>query len=354
MVISGSTTIRGDLFVLGSRTEVNTATLTTQDNVILVNSGPNGSASSGLASKRYQFANDAGQGDLVSGETPEHAGTAQSGTATTVILGTDANATDGYYDGAWIHITGGTGAGQVRRINTYVGGTRTATIYSSADQAAADPVPNPVEGLDFTTAPGGDSAYAIFTSQYVVTVYDEVEREYTMGTTAVNPVNDPSVTVRNRLQVHAGKLRLSEKLTTDVIENYHAGAGTTVEQVLIKQGNISNVGLINGNIPDVTAYAELVDNDPAARQPLSGSRTAGSFIVLVADVVDTGASATFLVSGSPAYGGSVSRPTSVPGSNGETLTLDWLHNEVPHVKFMNRPTNPTGTIYRYKVKVLAV
>ncbi len=355
LVIAGSTTINGDLFVRGNRTEVNSSTVTTTDNVVLVNSGPNASASSGVASKRYQYANDVSAGDVVTGDPPEITGTAGTGsTATTIVLNTGADATDGWYEGAWVAITAGTGAGQVRRVKSYVGGTRTATIFSSADQAAADPVPVPVEGMDFTTVPANDSVYAIYTNQYVVTVYDEIEREYTMGTTAVNPVNDPLVTVRNRLQVHAGTLKLSQKLAVDVIENYTTGAGTTVEQVLIKQRNLSNVGTINGSVTDVTAFIELIDNDPTSRQPLAGSSTSGSFRVMVKDVVDSGASANFDLSGSPAFGGSVSRPTSVPGSNLETLTIEWLPGEVPHLKYMNRPTNPTGSTYRYKVKVMAV
>ena len=355
VVIGGSTTINGDLFVRGSRTEVNTSTLTTVDNVILVNSGPNASASSGIASKRYQYANDVAAGDVVNGDPPEITGTAGTGsTATTIVFDSDADATDGNYDGAWIVITAGTGAGQVRRVRSYVGATRTATIYSTADQAAADPVPVPVEGLDFTTVPAGDSVYAVFTSQYVVTVYDEAEREYTMGTTAINPVNDPNVTVRNRLQVHAGTLKLSQKLAVDTIENYNPGAGTTVEQVLVKQGTLSNVSLINGGVPDVTSFVELVDNDPASRQPLAGTQTSGSYMVMIKDVVDSGSSASFIISGSTQFGGSQSRPSSVPGSNRETLTVEWLAGEVPHLTFMNRPLNPTGSTYRYKLKVMAV
>ena len=354
MVIAGSTTIIGDLFVRGNRTEVNTTTVTTTDNVVLVNSGPNASASAGLASKRYQVANDVLAGDVVTDVVSEHTGTAQSGTATTIVLDTGANPADGWYNGAWLSITAGTGAGQVRRIRTYAGSTRTATIYSTSDQAAADPVPNPVEGMDFTTVPASDSVFSVYSSQYVVTVFDEVEREYTLGTTAVNPVNDPLITVRNRLHVHAGSLKLSENLKVDTISNYTDNTGTTVEQVLIKQGDLSNVGHINGSLPDVTAYIELVDNDAAARQPLAGSRTAGSFFVLVADVNNTGSSASFLLSGSTQYGGYVNRATSVPGGNGESLTVVWNGGQVPQLKFLNAPNNPTGSIYRYKVKVIAV
>ena len=349
MVIAGSTTINGDLFVRGTRTEVNTTVLSTRDNVILVNSGPSGSASSGLASKRYQFANDNGEGDVVNGDAAEHTGTAQGGTATTITLATSANATDDWYNGAWIVI-----GGQVRRINTYVGASRTATIYTTADQATLDPVPSPAEGMDFTTPPAAGVPYSIFSSQYVVTVYDEVEGEYTMGTTAVNPVGDAVVTVRNRLKIHAGELKLSEKLHVDTIDNYTAGAGTTIEGVLMKDTEITGVTLINGSKPDVTAVVELVDDDNTAVAPLPGTQTSGAYMVLVADVNNTGTAATFLVSGSTSRGGSVMRATNTTGANGEHLTIVWRQNEVPSLRFIDLPANATGALYRYAVKILAV
>ena len=129
LTVAGTTTINGNLFVTGTRTEVQTQVMTLKDNILLVNSGPSGSATSGLAMKRYQLANDDGDGDIVNFDTPEVTGTVQTGsTATTVVLGPEASAVDGWYNGAWIMLTAGTGTGQVRRINTYAGATRTATL----------------------------------------------------------------------------------------------------------------------------------------------------------------------------------------------------------------------------------
>jgi hypothetical protein len=61
-----------------------------------------------------------------------HKGTAQGGGASTITLASGASSSNSVYSAAnrnqWIWITGGTGAGQVRRITGYVGATRVATV----------------------------------------------------------------------------------------------------------------------------------------------------------------------------------------------------------------------------------
>lgn len=353
LVVGGTTTINGNLVVSGTRSEINTLVLSTKDNVILVNNGPSGSASSGFAMKRYQLANDFAGGDLVQGETPEITGTVQAGSSgTTIVLGPEASAVDGHYNGAWIAVTAGTGAGQVRRINTYTGATRTATIYTSADQASLNPTP--IEGLDWTTTPDTSSTYAIFTSQYVVTIFDEINREYGMGTTPINPVSDPNVPIRNRIKVHAGTLKLNDRLNVDTIREYTPGAGTNLEGVLFKAGAVTGLTSLNGSAMDVTSTITLPDNDPAAVAAIPGTATFGAYQILVTDVNNTGASATFLISGSNARGGSVFRATATAGPNNEHLTIIWTQGEYPSLKFMNLPNNGTGATFSYKVKVLRV
>lgn len=56
------------------------------------------------------------------------AGTAQAGAASTITLDSGATATNGIYFGCWIHLTGGTGAGQYAQITGYVGSTKVATV----------------------------------------------------------------------------------------------------------------------------------------------------------------------------------------------------------------------------------
>lgn len=54
--------------------------------------------------------------------------TAQAGGASTITLDAGAVATDAYYVGQQVVITGGTGAGQARLIHSYVGATKVATV----------------------------------------------------------------------------------------------------------------------------------------------------------------------------------------------------------------------------------
>lgn len=55
-------------------------------------------------------------------------GTAQGGTSTTITLAASASANNDDYNRMAIEITGGTGVGQVRKIDDYVGSTKVATV----------------------------------------------------------------------------------------------------------------------------------------------------------------------------------------------------------------------------------
>lgn len=79
--------------------------------------------------------------------------TAQAGAAGTITLDASASATDNIYTDTVILLTGGTGAGQVRRIRAYVGATKVATVI-------------PV----WTTNPDVTSTFAILP---VTSVWDE-------------------------------------------------------------------------------------------------------------------------------------------------------------------------------------
>ena len=71
-------------------------------------------------------------------------GTAQAGTSTTITLRAPSSSTNDYYNGLSITITGGTGSGQIRIIEDYVGSTKVATV----DRA-------------WTTTPDATSTYSI-------------------------------------------------------------------------------------------------------------------------------------------------------------------------------------------------
>ena len=56
------------------------------------------------------------------------AGTAQAGASTTITLRSGASSADDFYNLMAVVLTGGTGAGQVRKISDYTGSTRIATV----------------------------------------------------------------------------------------------------------------------------------------------------------------------------------------------------------------------------------
>ena len=60
----------------------------------------------------------------------KNAGTATGATSHSIVLDSNASAIDGAYAGLTVRIVSGTGMGQLRNINTYVGSSKTATIDS--------------------------------------------------------------------------------------------------------------------------------------------------------------------------------------------------------------------------------
>jgi hypothetical protein len=68
------------------------------------------------------------------------ANTAQAGAPTTITLDASASAVNDFYNGALIHITAGTGAGQSRPIMDYAGATKIATVPAWATNPANDSV----------------------------------------------------------------------------------------------------------------------------------------------------------------------------------------------------------------------
>jgi hypothetical protein len=83
---------------------------------------------------------------LTASATNHDSGAAQAGTSTTITLKTTSSATDDIYNGMYVTITSGTGAGQIRIIEDYVGSTKVATVTPA-----------------WTTTPTSASNYAVTT-----------------------------------------------------------------------------------------------------------------------------------------------------------------------------------------------
>lgn len=180
------TTISGDLVVQGTTTTINTETLTVEDNIILLNSG-NGELGidSGLVIRRFQTPNNTGTGDVITSPTPiQESGAFQAGSATpgTLVLGLHASDTDDFYNGWWVIVTSGTGINQVRRIKDYVGATKTATLYVTADNTASF-----IDGLDLVTAPALSDTYSLYSDVFSTSFYDESADSWTFANAALVP-----------------------------------------------------------------------------------------------------------------------------------------------------------------------
>jgi len=88
-----------------------------------------GSGTAGTASRIDSLLRSCGFAATTTGSAVT--GTAQAGSAGSITLASGASATDDYYNGMVISITGGTGSGSKGIITDYVGSTKVATVQKS-------------------------------------------------------------------------------------------------------------------------------------------------------------------------------------------------------------------------------
>lgn len=135
---AGDVTIDGDFIVNGDRVILNTTVATIEDNIYVANSGPSGSRNAGYAVERYQVANNAGTGDVVTDPGALIATIADIGDqtgqdGTHVYLGAGASAVDDYFTGAWAK----SADDNVRLVTGYNGTTKVATLATAWDTQPA-------------------------------------------------------------------------------------------------------------------------------------------------------------------------------------------------------------------------
>lgn len=105
----------------------------------------------------------------------EHSGTAQGGGTDYITLAATASAQDGYYVGRIIAITGGTGAGQYRKISGYNGETKVALVASAWD-----------------TVPDTTSTYAIYRLAFLegYYLYEALQGDFSGGLNVIGSMNE--------------------------------------------------------------------------------------------------------------------------------------------------------------------
>ena len=271
------TTIQGDLLVKGSTTSVNTITLTFENNVLELNSGNTLSGyDAGIAVRRYQTPNDTPAGNVVlSTPSPvQESGVFQAGSATpgTLVLSPFASATNNWYKGWWIKITSGAGINQVRRIKSYVGATKTVTLYVSADNVTPPPGPTTEvkfsDGLDLTVAPAALDTYRFYDSGHVCTFYDEIAGFWEFYSIADIESGITSTTIQQPQNILSGEIDVKGK-------TYYNTHGTSVTTTITFQ-------IIGHSLTPLISYVRITDSSA-----FTPAITSGLYQVMTTPTADT-------------------------------------------------------------------
>lgn len=320
------TTIYGNLDVLGTTTSIESVTLTVDDNIIFVNNAPSGTSDGGLAVKRYQSANDTASGDVIT-DTAAYGATAQGGATTTITLDASASAVNDFYAGYWVEITSGTGASQVRKIKSYDGTTKIATIYSTADQTGVLGNPTPTEGLDFTTAPDATSVFELHDCGYVVSMWDESLNEWSIVCTSLDP-GDNTV-INGYADFHVNDIT-ANNITATTINNLTADTVITVTLTDNSSANVSCTGFPE----NYGVYIVIVRPDTA-------QATRPSAVFALGRLNDV------------TYSGEANRYLSIRGTDGNAqLRMNWPTNAKPNLRYSPNPG--VGGTTDYKMRLMTV
>jgi hypothetical protein len=324
---TSTTTIHGNLDVKGTTTTIESTVVTIDDNIVIVNNAPSGTGNGGLAVKRYQSANDNSQGDVIS-DTPDHSGLVQNGnnTFTTIHLSSTASNVDDYYAGWWVRITSGTGQAQVRRIKSYSGSTRIATIYSTLDQTTVLSNPTPIEGMDFSTIPDNTSNYSLYPCEFVMMIWDEAYDEFAFVCSNLDPATNSSF-------VHYSDLHIQDLVANDITVNN-----------------------INGSPADITTVVNLNNNSTTPVTITDFPNIYGVYIVFVKPLEDNSrAHAVFTIGRVNAIGihGTSVRIMSVKGVYNDQLDMQWSQNGLPQIMYRPYPNGVGGTT-NFKLKIVSL
>jgi hypothetical protein len=219
----------------------------------------------GILYQRYQISNNIGNGDIVDGATPPQFIDSIPNQSTVSNLSqikfSDlASITDNYYVGWWIKIVSGSNTNQVRKITTYNGAQRIATL--------ATPFTN--------QNPNNGSTVNFYNNSYVVSYYDETNDTFAFGYTDSKPVNgiinnngDTNLRIKSlystdttvSTNVSSGSLYLlggiSINNTNDAQSSSYGGTITTAGGVGIRKNLLvgNNIGLgTSGFVPQESIH----------------------------------------------------------------------------------------------------
>ncbi len=400
-------TIPGNLVVSGTRTDLNTVVVNVKDNFLDLNVGNLITGyDTGIIGRRVQTPQDTTgvpTGEVVSGRVMEFGTCPSGGSTTTVVLSGYASTTDNYYNGWWIQVT--TGATKsIRRIKSYVGSTKTATIYATADNQT-----DFTDGLDFTTVPTGSSTYQLYSEGHSVVYNNTSSNTTSIISSAQGSATDTlqNATVAQYQNVNTGQLTVQPVMLKNqlvasfsgkniVINTKFAAANLVGTYVFIRRSSGITPSVANGTylvasatvgtsitvttsvtVTAVTATASadidllytgalkadyitgnnfaapIIPGIPISTEtviipqtsttpvPLTTAGTTGAYLVIVRDASPGGAVATFSISSNGAINGTVVKISSRQGTNNQRLEMQWPSGAAPQLS--HNPAYASGS-----------
>jgi hypothetical protein len=213
--VLGNTVLNGNLTVKGTTTSVESNNTVLKDNVIVLNSGPSGSKDSGLIIQRYQQDNNSGTGDVVTDtryiviNLPSQFGVPNN----QLKLNSAESSVDNYYTGWWVRVASGFSSNQVRKIISYTGSTRIATLSTPFDSQ------NPSEN---------DNVY-LYNKSYVGLIYNELDDQFVFGSSVEDPGSGTvNFTDNIPLKLYSGVFTSTQPCTSVSVGSMITNGGITI------------------------------------------------------------------------------------------------------------------------------
>lgn len=340
--------VRGKAYLMGDVISTQSQVNITADNIVLINANAQTPADAGIAVQRGQTANDAGNGSVI-GDVPMLQGITQvtGNTLTTVVLDSQASNTDDIYNEFWIQV--GT---MTRKIKSYSGSSRTATIYSTADQVSTDTA-TALYSLDFTTVPNNVS-YALYATGYAMNIFSEQYGPqgsgFVLGYSANNPVKDASAHISRLASLYTLNTSTSQALYSDSLKPYTSGGSITLNNSVQvdSTGALTRVKSINNVVAPITVQVSLLDNGTTTAPITAATKTFGNYRYSIEGINSSLSCAVGEISCN-SQGASYGKGASEPGAAGEMVGISWSNGSTPVIYLQNSATNPSGALLTYNV-----
>lgn len=372
-VLYGDTFVSGNLVVNGTTSTINSVNTNLRDNIFGLNIGSRNLPDCGLAFGRDQESNNNSTGFIVT-DTPAFKFTVASTASDllTVKLPSSSSTVDNFYQNCWIQVISGTGAGQVRFVDTSSGSGQTLTIRSTAQQTTyntANPPPtgstNAVIGLDFATAPDSTSIIAIYNTCYGMFLQQQLANvsEWRLG----YATNDIMGNMNNTNLTKLGTLRLATlaaatSVQSDQYQPYTVGDNIVLNNsvTISSSGDVSGVNTFNGSpspiyLAGITVSETASGSTGATTLPINKTYGIINYTITSPDGTGSTSSGEITCNITSSTNGSPNTATTcLPGQNGEQVGIIWNYGSSPQITlFVPRASgNLTGSPVSFNLSLI--